>query len=106
VFAGEIKKLQADKLKPQEQLTLEPYERDHAVVVGTYRYGRLYVALVTYTHGNVLQNPIRQINLYMYLQINKEGDGSCVGLWLVLTSSCYHNWYRAPTFGNGRRWLE
>ena len=37
VFAGEIKKLQADKLKPQEQLTLEPYERDHAVVVGTYR---------------------------------------------------------------------
>ena len=44
VFAGEIKKLQADKLKPQEQLTLEPYERDHAVVVGTYRYGHVYVA--------------------------------------------------------------
>ena len=38
VFAGEIKKLQSEKLKPQEQLTLEPYERDHAVVVGTYRY--------------------------------------------------------------------
>lgn len=37
VFAGEVKKLQADKLKPQEQLTLEPYERDHAVVVGVYR---------------------------------------------------------------------
>lgn len=37
VFAGEVKKLQADKLKPQEQLTLEPYERDHAVVVGTFR---------------------------------------------------------------------
>lgn len=37
VFAGEIKKLQADQLKPQEQLTLEPYERDHAVVVGVYR---------------------------------------------------------------------
>ena len=37
VFAGEIKKLQADQLKPQEQLTLEPYERDHAVVVGMYR---------------------------------------------------------------------
>uniref|UniRef100_T2MJH6 rRNA 2'-O-methyltransferase fibrillarin n=1 Tax=Hydra vulgaris TaxID=6087 RepID=T2MJH6_HYDVU len=37
VFAGEVKKLQAEKLKPQEQLTLEPYERDHAVVVGTYR---------------------------------------------------------------------
>ncbi|XP_045115103.1 rRNA 2'-O-methyltransferase fibrillarin-like [Portunus trituberculatus] len=37
VFAGEIKKLQSDLLKPQEQLTLEPYERDHAVVVGVYR---------------------------------------------------------------------
>merc|ERR1719473_2406701 len=37
VFAGEVKKLQQEKLKPQEQLTLEPYERDHAVVVGTYR---------------------------------------------------------------------
>ena len=38
VFAGEIKKLQADQLKPQEQLTLEPYERDHAVVVGVFRW--------------------------------------------------------------------
>lgn len=37
VFAAEVKKLQADKLKPQEQITLEPYERDHAVVVGIYR---------------------------------------------------------------------
>ncbi|XP_071806572.1 rRNA 2'-O-methyltransferase fibrillarin-like isoform X2 [Asterias amurensis] len=37
VFAGEVKKLQSEKLKPQEQLTLEPYERDHAVVVGVYR---------------------------------------------------------------------
>lgn len=30
--------MQAEKMKPQEQLTLEPYERDHAVVVGIYRY--------------------------------------------------------------------
>jgi rRNA 2'-O-methyltransferase fibrillarin len=37
VFAREVTKLQADQLKPQEQLTLEPYERDHAVVVGVYR---------------------------------------------------------------------
>ncbi|CAF0752683.1 unnamed protein product [Rotaria sordida] len=37
VFAGEVKKLQSEKLKPKEQLTLEPYERDHAVVVGLYR---------------------------------------------------------------------
>ena len=37
VFAGEVKKMQAEKMKPQEQLKLEPYERDHAVVVGIYR---------------------------------------------------------------------
>lgn len=37
VFALEVKKLQAEKLKPKEQLTLEPYERDHAVVTGVYR---------------------------------------------------------------------
>jgi len=37
VFAGEVKKMQAEKMKPQEQVTLEPYERDHAVVVGIYR---------------------------------------------------------------------
>lgn len=37
IFAAEVKKLQAEKFKPQEQITLEPYERDHAVVVGMYR---------------------------------------------------------------------
>ena len=37
VFANEVEKLKAERLKPQEQLTLEPYERDHAVVVGVYR---------------------------------------------------------------------
>lgn len=39
VFAKEVAKLKSEQLKPQEQLTLEPYERDHAVVVGVYRYG-------------------------------------------------------------------
>ncbi|KAK2077017.1 hypothetical protein QBZ16_005245 [Prototheca wickerhamii] len=37
VFAREIKKMQEQQLKPKEQVTLEPYERDHAVVVGVYR---------------------------------------------------------------------
>nr|CAB3244965.1 rRNA 2'-O-methyltransferase fibrillarin [Phallusia mammillata] len=37
VFASEVKKMQGEKMKPQEQMTLEPYERDHAVVVGIYR---------------------------------------------------------------------
>lgn len=37
VFAREVKKMQQEGMKPQEQITLEPYERDHAVVIGVYR---------------------------------------------------------------------
>jgi len=37
VFADEVEKMKKEKIKPLEQLTLEPYERDHAVVVGKYR---------------------------------------------------------------------
>lgn len=37
VFASEIKKLQTMDFTPAEYVTLEPFERDHAVVVGTYR---------------------------------------------------------------------
>ena len=33
----QVKKMKSEKMKPQEQITLEPYERDHAVVVGIYR---------------------------------------------------------------------
>jgi len=39
VFAAEIKKLQAFQMKPQEYVTLEPFERDHATVVGRYVAG-------------------------------------------------------------------
>ena len=37
VFAKEVQKLQGEGFKALEQLTLEPYERDHAVVVAQYR---------------------------------------------------------------------
>lgn len=40
VFASEVNKLRADQFKPSEQVTLEPYERDHACVVGTYRVAK------------------------------------------------------------------
>ncbi|KAK2072257.1 hypothetical protein P8C59_006624 [Phyllachora maydis] len=36
VFASEVQKLREDKFFPKEQLTLEPYERDHALVVCVY----------------------------------------------------------------------
>ena len=37
VFAKEVSKLQAEQFSPKEQITLEPFERDHAVVIGLYR---------------------------------------------------------------------
>ena len=40
VFAREIAKLKEEGFKPKEQLTLEPYERDHAVVSGLYRVNK------------------------------------------------------------------
>jgi len=37
VFAAEVKKLQEEMFKPLEQLTLEPYERDHAMLIAQYK---------------------------------------------------------------------
>ncbi|EIJ89047.1 rRNA 2'-O-methyltransferase fibrillarin [Nematocida parisii] len=37
VFANEVNILRKLEIKPKEQTTLEPYERDHAIVVGIYR---------------------------------------------------------------------
>lgn len=37
VFRREVTKLQEDNFRPLEQITLEPYERDHAVVIAEYR---------------------------------------------------------------------
>ncbi|KAM4068978.1 hypothetical protein ACB094_12G054300 [Castanea mollissima] len=37
VFESEVNKLKQDQLRPAEQVTLEPYERDHACAVGGYR---------------------------------------------------------------------
>lgn len=37
VFRREVSKLKSENFKPLEQLTLEPYERDHAIVTAEYR---------------------------------------------------------------------
>lgn len=36
VFAKEVQKMREEKIKPKEQLTLEPFERDHCIVAGIY----------------------------------------------------------------------
>jgi rRNA 2'-O-methyltransferase fibrillarin len=37
VFAQQINELKKFSFKPKEQVTLEPFERDHAVVTGFYK---------------------------------------------------------------------
>ncbi|KAI5308600.1 Small subunit processome complex component, partial [Ascosphaera atra] len=37
VFAKEVQKMRDERIKPREQLTLEPFERDHCIVAGIYR---------------------------------------------------------------------
>ena len=37
MFAQQVEELKQEHFKPREQITLEPYERDHAVVTGVYR---------------------------------------------------------------------
>lgn len=36
IFAAEVELLKKSEFKPLEQVTLEPYERDHAMVSGTF----------------------------------------------------------------------
>lgn len=36
VFSREVQKMRDEKIKPKEQLTLEPFERDHCIVGGIY----------------------------------------------------------------------
>ena len=38
-YQREVDELKKEKFRPIEQMTLEPYERDHAVVTGMYRPG-------------------------------------------------------------------
>ncbi|KAJ9664703.1 Small subunit processome complex component [Neophaeococcomyces mojaviensis] len=37
VFTNEVKKMREERIKPKEQLTLEPFERDHCIVAGIYQ---------------------------------------------------------------------
>ncbi|KFX98363.1 hypothetical protein V495_07407 [Pseudogymnoascus sp. VKM F-4514 (FW-929)] len=38
VFTREVQKMREEKMKPLEQLTLEPFERDHCVVTAIYKH--------------------------------------------------------------------
>ena len=37
VYANEVQILREQKFRPVDQMTLEPYERDHVIVTGMYR---------------------------------------------------------------------
>ena len=49
-------------MKPQEQLTLEPYERDHAVVVGVYRFVILLFTLKNIPKTGLTGNGVRSLS--------------------------------------------
>ena len=73
VFASQVELLKKNQFKPMEQVTLEPYERDHAMVSGgcflrlLFRSGFLMISFLKLcTYGiriqansfvNFLQNP-------------------------------------------------
>ena len=50
VFAREVEALRKENLKPIEQVTLEPYERDHAMVSGTLSSMRLLLRSIPESH--------------------------------------------------------
>lgn len=68
-------------MKPQEQLTLEPYERDHAVVVGIYRWVFMY-------------KPKRAMNIQTIKNKNKRMF--CTIMWPIVWTAAYldlkYNW--------------
>ena len=37
VYANEVARLREEKFRPVEQISLEPYERDHMMITGMYR---------------------------------------------------------------------
>ena len=47
VFAHEVEQLRKQNFKPIEQVTLEPYERDHAIVSGQFYRKKLYESALT-----------------------------------------------------------
>ena len=38
--------MKEEGLAPEEQLTLEPYENDHAMVIGTYRAAEQWMKII------------------------------------------------------------
>ena len=64
VFSREIDALRAEMFKPLEQITLEPYERDHAMVTGlSFNFEYLHSLLINYSqHGTFAINSVMQIS--------------------------------------------
>jgi fibrillarin-like rRNA methylase len=65
VFAREVQKMREENIKPSEQLTLEPYERDHAVVRRTTS-DRQHAAF--HAHATREYNPMQTYRLAARVQ--------------------------------------
>ena len=82
MFAGEVKKLQLAKMKPQEQITLEPYKRDHAVVLGAYQW----VAISSFVHIRIL---LLAVFLFPCSPVKKEN--CCIIATVLALCTFKHN---------------
>lgn len=78
VFADEVKKLQSEKLKPKEQITLEPYERDHAIVVGNYRLVNILRELLALINLSVILDRPARARVRM-TALKKPWKNNCIG---------------------------
>lgn len=57
IFAAEVQTLKAHQFKPLEQVTLEPYERDHAMVSGEPPQFTFTVRLLIIPHSRLPTTP-------------------------------------------------
>lgn len=73
IFASEVEQLKRDSFKPLEQVTLEPYERDHAMVTGMSCAKADRINIVK--HDELLQRNITATaNPHEYFTFNDHPD--------------------------------
>ncbi|GLJ36287.1 hypothetical protein SUGI_0728490, partial [Cryptomeria japonica] len=68
MFFQQVQNLQKEQFKSFEQLTLEPFERDHASIIGGYKFNKTCnMTTCTPKHtrsSNGLQPPAQQLGIY------------------------------------------
>ena len=72
VFAREVEALRKENFKPIEQVTLEPYERDHAMVSGKSRKSSVLRSIL---------DPVPQLNTFA--RHDYHSPFCCISVWYI-----------------------